>query len=670
MLSGLSLVLAGTTIALGIVAAALASRLHGAHRSERHFRGLVESAPDAMILVDAAGRIAFVNSRAAELFGYARSELLGSAVEMLVPSAVRGRHPVLRAGYGESPRVRPMGQGLALAGQRKDGTELPVEISLSPLATPDGTFFCAVVRDVTERRAGERAVRDAREFAERIIETIPDGMIVADASGSMLVVNARTEELFGYDRSELLGRPVEMLVPRGARGRHPAMRRDYADEPRVRPMGAGVELSGERKDGTEIPVEISLSPIGAETGALVCAVVRDVTERRRQDVAVREARAFAESIVDTIREPLVVLDRDLCVLAANGAFQRAFEIAAVDVVGRSLFAPGAVRWATPELRRRLADVVTTGQELADLEVRYESPTAGPRTLEIDARPIKRPGGPAQQILVAIEDVTERRRAEQYLFEREALKRTNRELQEFAYVASHDLQEPLRKIQAFGDRLGTAYAEHLPSEAADYVARMQNAANRMGRLLEDLLAFSRVTTGAQTFAPVDLDAVAREVVSDLEIRLEQTAGRIDIGPLPVVEGDASQLRQLLQNLLANALKFHRPGVPPTVTVRARTTPTACRIEIADDGIGFDEKYLDRIFTIFQRLHSRSEFEGTGVGLAICRKVVERHRGDITARSTPGAGSTFVVTLPIRQTNPLRAEDDHAECHDGRAVAHGG
>lgn len=670
MLSGVTLALLGSTIALGLGMAGLAARLHVARRSERHFRGLVESAPDAMILVDATGRIAFVNSRAEELFGYARDELLGSDVEMLVPSAVRGRHPSLRAGYGGSPRIRPMGQGLALAGQRKDGSELPVEISLSPLSTPGGTFFCAVVRDVTERRAGERAVRDAREFAERIIETIPDGMIVADAAGTMVVVNARTEQLFGYDRSEILGHPVDMLVPRGARRRHPGLRREYIDEPRVRPMGAGIELSGERKDGTEIPVEISLSPISAETGELVCAVVRDVTDRRRQDVAVREARALAESIVETIREPLVVLDGDLRVLAANGAFQRVFEVTAADVVGRSLFAPaGPVRWTTPELQRRLADVVATGEELVDFELGYDSPAAGPRRLKIGAHTIKRTGGPAQQILVAIEDVTERRRAEQYLFEREALKRTNRELQDFAYVASHDLQEPLRKIQAFGDRLTTAYAQALPSEAADYVARMQSAANRMGRLLEDLLAFSRVTTGAQTFAPVDLGAIAREVVSDLEIRLEQTGGRIDIGPLPIVEGDASQLRQLLQNLFANALKFHRPDVPPAVTVRARATETTCRIEIADDGIGFDEKYLDRIFTIFQRLHSRSEFEGTGLGLAICRKVVERHRGEITARSTPGTGSTFVVTLPVRQTNPLLAEEPHAESHD-RAAPDGG
>ena len=229
-----------------------------------------------------------------------------------------------------------------------------------------------------------------------------------------------------------------------------------------------------------------------------------------------------------------------------------------------------------------------------------------------------------------------------------LERSNRELQDFAFVASHDLQEPLRKIQAFGDRLKTKQSAQLGSDGLNYLERMQNAAGRMQTLINDLLTFSRVTTKAQPFVKVDLNRIAREVVSDLETRVQQTGGRVEISSLPSIEADALQMRQLLQNLIGNALKFHRSGVPPIVKVESAGSSNGhCQINVEDNGIGFDEKYLDRIFTPFQRLHARGEYEGTGIGLAVCRKIIERHGGNITAKSTPGSGTTFIINLPVRQ-----------------------
>jgi signal transduction histidine kinase len=233
-----------------------------------------------------------------------------------------------------------------------------------------------------------------------------------------------------------------------------------------------------------------------------------------------------------------------------------------------------------------------------------------------------------------------------------LERSNRELQDFAFVASHDLQEPLRKIQAFGDRLRGKHGEALGPEGIDYLERMQRAAHRMHVLINDLLTFSRVTSKGQPFVPADLGQIAREVLSDLEVRVEQTGARVEIGGLPTRDADPLQMRQLLQNLIGNALKFHRDGEPPHVRVSASVLadggPPRARIVVADNGIGFDMKYLDRIFTPFQRLHGRQEYEGTGMGLAVCRRIVERHGGTLTAESAPGEGSRFLVTLPVRQT----------------------
>jgi signal transduction histidine kinase len=242
---------------------------------------------------------------------------------------------------------------------------------------------------------------------------------------------------------------------------------------------------------------------------------------------------------------------------------------------------------------------------------------------------------------------------------EQLETSNRQLEEFAYVASHDLQEPLRKILTFGDRLKAKCDPNLSEQAIDYLERMQNAAKRMQNLINDLLSLSRVNTQTTRLSPVNLSTIISEVKSDLEVRVEQLNAQLEIGELPTLEADPTQMRQLLQNLIDNALKFHPLGGKPHIKIYSypyknldnnfSETEEYCQIFVEDNGIGFEEKYLEKIFIPFQRLHAQSEYTGTGIGLAICRKIVERHNGSITAKSTAQGGSTFIITLPIHQTN---------------------
>lgn len=229
-----------------------------------------------------------------------------------------------------------------------------------------------------------------------------------------------------------------------------------------------------------------------------------------------------------------------------------------------------------------------------------------------------------------------------------LENSNRDLEHFAYVASHDLQEPLRKIQAFSDRVAKQYASKLDDQGRDYLTRMNGAAARMQRLIEALLSLSRVTTKKQEAELIDLVPLVSEVLSDLEVRIQSSSGRVTVGELPRIEGDPVQIRQVFQNLIGNALKFHRPGEPPAVQVYAlRRSPGQTEIYVEDNGIGFDNKDAERVFLPFHRLHGRSEYEGTGIGLTICHKIVERHGGTIRAESTPGKGSRFVLTLPTQE-----------------------
>jgi signal transduction histidine kinase len=267
-------------------------------------------------------------------------------------------------------------------------------------------------------------------------------------------------------------------------------------------------------------------------------------------------------------------------------------------------------------------------------------------------------------IATYQDITELERSQAQMQEyTKKLERSNQELQEFAYVASHDLQEPLRKIEAFGDRLMRRYGEVLPEEGKMFVDRMQHAAGRMRRLINDLLTYSRVTSKNNPYTEVNLDDILKGVLGDLQIRIEETKATINAGSLPTVEADPTQMRQLLQNLIGNALKFRKKDVDPVITVsasidtgslEAAVTGPILVLEIADNGIGFDNRYKDQIFKIFQRLHGRLEYEGTGVGLATCRKIVERHLGSIDADGVPDKGATFIIRMPLRKPTEKATE----------------
>ncbi len=294
---------------------------------------------------------------------------------------------------------------------------------------------------------------------------------------------------------------------------------------------------------------------------------------------------------------------------------------------------------------------------------------GVRILHTKKVPLNGPDGKPQFLLGISEDITARKQAEQRLARMtEALQRSNKELEQFAYIASHDLQEPLRKVEGFGEMLQDHIGPQLDEEGHDYLMRMIATAQRMRDLIDGLLTYSRVTTKASPFVSVDLNEVAEEVLADLELRIRDTGGEVEVHDLPTVVADRLQMRQLLQNLVGNGLKFHRPDHPPHVTIRGETIEPApkerppsaehrCyRLFVEDNGIGIEPQYVDQLFVPFRRLHGRgSPYKGTGIGLAICRKIVERHDGTITIQSTPGKGTTFIVTLPCHSEGTQNPED---------------
>ena len=378
-----------------------------------------------------------------------------------------------------------------------------------------------------------------------------------------------------------------------------------------------------------------------------------------------EAQSRKRSILESSLDPIITINHEGIITEFNKAAEHCFGHPREKVLDTKpsevLFPPGESGSQQDRIERYLnaGEGSMLGQRVEVTAVR-----AGGETFDAEmAMTISQERG-APVLTFFIRDISRQKRAEReqnrYAAE---LERSNSELEQFAYVASHDLQEPLRKIRMFGERLQTKLGDTLDDEGNDVFRRIQNAAERMQALIEGLLSLSRVTTQGQDFVEVDLAHIAREVVSDLETQIERVGGRVELSRLPTIQADPLQMRQLLQNLIANALKFHRVDEPPLVKVHGRITPSRterqtqilpgqeqCRIVVEDNGIGFEQKHQKRIFDVFQRLHPRDVFEGVGIGLAMCRKIVSRHGGKISVQSVPGRGSTFEIILPAVQGKP--------------------
>jgi len=417
------------------------------------------------------------------------------------------------------------------------------------------------------------------------------------------------------------------------------------------------------RSGELIDVETQMYRVRASDAAKstwLMIVHRPLDETSRTKNLLAESQARKRAILESSLDPIITTNHRGIITEFNKAAEQTFGHPREKVLGTRpsevLFPPAASAGQQDRIDRYL----DLGEgSLLGRRVEVTAVRANGETFDAEmAMTISREEGEPVMTFF-IRDISRRKKAEQEQARYAAeLERSNRELEQFAYVASHDLQEPLRKIRMFSDRLEVLCADKLEPSAHDCVERMQSAAQRMQALIDGLLSLSRVTTQGRKFEPVDLDQIAHEVVSDLEGQIEQWGGRVEIGRLPAIQADALQMRQLLQNLIANGLKFHRVEAPPLVKIEGKFQPgrrhrgrdprsdrEMCRIVVEDNGIGFEEKHRERIFDVFQRLHPRDVFEGTGIGLALCRKIVERHGGQITARSTPGQGSTFEILLPV-------------------------
>lgn len=476
---------------------------------ELSFQLMVDASPIALILVNSFGKIVFLNSYAEKLFLYSKNELIGQDLGILLPERFRVNHSELLKEYFVHPVTRHIGKNRELFAVRKNGTELPVEIGLNPLVTVEGTLVLATIIDITERKK-------AGEQFRLVVESAPNAMVLVDYSGNIAMVNKQTEKLFGYDRDELIGEKVEILIPGRFRKHHTVLRNKFSSEPVARPMGAGRDLFGVKKDGTEIPIEIGLNPLEQNESQYILASIIDITERKKSEEAIQ------------------------------------------------LYT------------KRLED-------------------------------------------------------------------KNKELEQFTFIASHDLREPLNSISSLIDFLVEHEKQKFDEETLKKLNFISKSTLRMTDLVKGLLDYARLGKNAE-FERIDFNEIVDVVLSDLETSITSSNAKIKVHELPVLNALNMEIRLLFQNLISNAIKYRKPDCAPEIDISAKKIKSGWEFAVVDNGIGIPTDQKEKIFVIFQRLHGRAEYDGIGIGLSHCRKIAELHDGKIWVESELNSGSTFYFFIP--------------------------
>jgi PAS domain S-box-containing protein len=483
--------------------------------AEQRFKALLEAAPDAMVVVNQGGEIVLLNLQAEKQFGYRRDELLGQEVKNIIPEGFAER--LLSDGLrsAEDALAQQIGTGIELTARRKDGSEFQIELMLSPLESAEGIFVTAAIRDISVRKAAERHLAQMEARYRGLLEAAPDAMVVVNQGGEIVLLNLQAEKQFGYRRDELLGQEVKNIIPEGFAERLIADDLRSAEDALTQQIGTGIELTARRKDGTEFPIEIMLSPLESPEGILVTAAIRDIGERRRNERALQEKNIELQSAV-------------------------------------------------------------------------------------------------------------------------------KELDAFSYSVSHDLRAPLRAIDGYTQLVLKQCGPLMSEEQRRYLQRVRDNTVQMGHLVDDLLRLSRL--GRQPLARqlVSTGSIVAEVLRDVR---QQAAGRtvqVSVGELPPVWGDPGLLKQVFMNIIDNAFKYTRLRDDAVIEIDSRRMGDEQVFTVRDNGVGFDMQYADKLFDVFQRLHRAEDFAGTGVGMAIVQRIVQRHGGRVWAEAAVDRGATFYFT----------------------------
>ena len=636
-------------------------------QSEARARAMFESSLDPLITMDEDGRIQDFNPAAESTFGYTKSQAVGRMfTDLILPPHWRERYKQGLRRYGETGEAMVLGQRIQVPALRADRTEIPVECSITATRRPGvPLFFTVCLRDMSDRYRSERVTA----HLAAIVKSSDDAIVSKNLDGIVTSWNQAAERLFGYRADEMIGQPVIKLIPPDRQGEERRIMEKISRGETVETY----ETMRRRKDGTDFHVSLTISPLFDAQGRVIGAskIARDITEHVEQEHVLaqnrerlRQALQYQEAIVTNMGEGLYTINRQGHLVSMNRAAEKLFGWTKDELVGRSMHDlthykhPNGTTFPAEDCAE--LKVFASGAAVLNHEDVFIRKDGTCFDVEYSAAPMWS-GDEVTGLVVVFHDVTEQRRAEQALRDRDraltaandeltgqkaGLAEANRELQSFSYSVSHDLRAPLRTIDAYVRIVEEDHGPHLNDEVRRCLGIIRKAAGQAGELIDDLLEFSRLGRIGMDCRATNMTEIAREAANELSLTRSRQDIELRIGDLPPSHGDWRLLKLVWMNLLSNAFKFTRGRSAPHIEVGwlpDDRQPDACVYYVKDNGVGFDMKYVHKLFGVFQRLHLRDDFEGTGVGLAIVQRIVHRHGGRVWAEAKVDGGATFFFSL---------------------------
>lgn len=631
-----------------------------AEEEKSHLMNMViTNTNDAILITEAepvegtGPKILYVNEAFTRMTGYTAEEVIGKTPRILQgPDTDQQELARLKKAL---KKWEPC--DIEVLNYKKNGEPFWNNFTVAPVANEAGwyTHWVSVERDVTERRKTDALIRDSEEKRRLIMNAALDAIICIDTEGMITFWNPQAEQIFGWKQEEVMGKRLSsIIIPEPYRSMHDHGMEQYKITGKGPALNVLLELSAINRDGVNFPVELTVLPIQQDNESFFCAFIRDITERKKAETATRRSNERYELVAKATSDAIWDWDmRTGAVTRSGDGLQKLF---GYDTVTASADNDFWRKHVHPDdinrvMERREIMLQTTADQYWEDEYRFERKDGSYAHVYDRGYVIRNKDGKAVRMIGSTQDISALKRSEQQLYdlnvvlEKRAseLARSNAELERFAYVASHDLQEPLRMVSSFLQLLDKQYTGKLDDKAREYINFAVGGAERMKRLILDLLSYSRVATVAEHFQPVDMNTVAQQVVQIFESRFEKEGITLIIDRLPVVQGNATQLQQLLQNLIGNAIKY-KSEHPPHIEIGCKEEASRYVFSVRDNGIGINPKYFEKIFVVFQRLHPVNNYSGTGIGLAICKKIVERHHGEIWVESEEGKGSCFFFSIP--------------------------
>jgi PAS domain S-box-containing protein len=602
----------------------------------KYNRILIEASLDPLVTIGSDGKITDVNSSTEMVTGYSRDELMGTDFSDYFTEPEKAKEGYQRVFQEGLVRDYP------LEIRHRNGHITPVLYNASVYRDESGKVIgiFAAARDVTELKKAEEKIKTLASA----VESSDDAIITMSLDGIITSWNKGAERVYGYSAGEILGKNISVLEPGNRKGEIKQLIE------RIK-QGEGIhhyETLRLRKDSTAINISVTLSPIFDASGKLAAlsAIARDITKRKKAEEALRLSNIYNRSLIEASLDPLVTIGPDGKITDVNKATELVTGYSRDELIGTDF----TNYFTEPEKARKGYQQVFREGSVLDYELKIRHRNGEITPVLYNASIYRDESGEVIGIFAAARDITERKKAEKMLeLKLEELARSNADLEQFAYVSSHDLQEPLRMIASYLQLLQRRYQGKLDEKADKYIYFAVDGASRMQNLINDLLEFSRVTTKARELEPTDCELILNQVLSDLEVSIKENEVTVSYDPLPEVMADSTQLAQVFQNLISNAIKF-RSKDAPEINISAEKDGDRWLFSVRDNGIGIDPKYSERIFEVFKRLHKREEYAGTGIGLSICKKIIERHGGNIWVESELGKGSTFYFTLPVNFEKP--------------------